>query len=295
MFGAGASDHAALASFQSFVGPAAPANDSSVEVDQGWVKVSFGGQGLKIEDWHGFWPRHKELKPVIMAAHKRLPRICQGSFMVYTGDRPPADAPGAAYYSSSVTLQNAQARGFPDYHFGDGLEGSIAAMRHAAAAPPSDLRVFWKGSVHAGTLRESLVQLAAAESALFDVHPMNWSAPDPGFIPLEAHCKYAALIDIEGNRYGYSGRIKELLHCGRPMLLQDRRHWDWPLHLLQPWAHDVPVADDLSDLVAKVRWLRGNPAVAARVGAAGAAFAAKLCTRRAAEDRILELMMRECS
>jgi hypothetical protein len=286
----------ALRHFLAYAGAPQPPAKEYLDGDEGWLNVTFNdAEGLRMDEWHGFGDRHHKLKGVIETAHAHLPASCHGSFMVYTGDRPSGVGRGMAYYGVAVRPEDAEARGFPDYHFGWGFDSEVSAARAAAAAPPNDTRVFWKGSRH--PVRERLFELAAQQehAGLFDVQAMQWHNPNFTFATLAEHCKYAALLDVAGNGNGYSGRIKELLHCGRPVLIQHRQNWDWPLHKMQAWVHYVPVAEDLSDLVDKVRWLRDNPAVARAIGEDGLRFAGAHATRRAAEKRIVELMLRECS
>jgi hypothetical protein len=96
----------------------------------------------------------------------------------------------------------------------------------------------------------------------------------------EQAARWSALVDIEG--MGYSGRLKILLHSGRPVLLQDRpwREWWWD-HLL-PMKHYIPVQRDLSDLVERARWVQDHPNEAAQIGRAGQKLAQRLLTRTSA-------------
>jgi len=58
---------------------------------------------------------------------------------------------------------------------------------------------------------------------------------------------------------------------GSPLLKVASRHGyrQWYYDRLKPWVHYVPVAADLSDLMARVEWLRANDQQARDIGQAG--------------------------
>jgi hypothetical protein len=55
-----------------------------------------------------------------------------------------------------------------------------------------------------------------------------------------------------------SWRLHELLLSGSALLLQEHAVAEWLSARLVPWEHYIPVADDLSDLVARIEWLRAD-------------------------------------
>ena len=94
--------------------------------------------------------------------------------------------------------------------------------------------------------------------------------------------RWSALVDVEG--LGYSGRLKLLLHSGRPVLVQDRPWHEWYWDSLVPMEHYIPVRRDLSDLVDQARWVQRNPEEAEQIGRAGQKLAQRLLTRASAVD-----------
>ncbi len=94
--------------------------------------------------------------------------------------------------------------------------------------------------------------------------------------------RWNALVDVEGK--GYSGRLKLLLHSGRPVLVQDRPWHEWYWDSLVPMEHYIPVRRDLSDLLDRARWVQQNPQQAAQIGRAGQKLAQRLLTRASAVD-----------
>lgn len=92
--------------------------------------------------------------------------------------------------------------------------------------------------------------------------------------------EYRYMIDVEG--FGYSGRLKLLLHAARAVLMQDRPHREYFFGDIEPFRHYVPVARDFSDLVDRIQWLRANPKREAEIVAEAQHFARTRLTRRAA-------------
>ena len=53
-------------------------------------------------------------------------------------------------------------------------------------------------------------------------------------------------------------RLPYLLAGGSLVLKQDSDYYEHFYHRLEPWVHYVPLQRDLSDVVEKVKWGRGN-------------------------------------
>jgi len=81
--------------------------------------------------------------------------------------------------------------------------------------------------------------------------------------------RYRFQLDIDGNTNSW-GCFNKLL-TGSPLLKVASRHGyrQWYYDRLKPWVHYVPVAADLSDLMARVEWLRANDQQARDIGQAG--------------------------
>lgn len=62
---------------------------------------------------------------------------------------------------------------------------------------------------------------------------------------------YKYLIDIEGN--GYSARIGLLLFSQRVVFMQERQWKQYYLFDLEPYKHYIPVKNDFSDLIDKIK------------------------------------------
>ena len=70
------------------------------------------------------------------------------------------------------------------------------------------------------------------------------------------------------------------------------REWFWDS--LVPMEHYVPVRRDLSDLVARARWVQSHPQEAAAIGRAGQKVAQQLLTRRSAVERWAGVLAGAC-
>ncbi|KAK7233810.1 glucosyltransferase [Aureococcus anophagefferens] len=189
---------------------------------------------------------------------------------VWTGD---CEASASGYCYSHV---QSFANTVPDFNFHrwaeagvDDYEDTCAALAAAGEKPAATDRAGWIGALSHGS-RKTLHDLR--DPALLDVTLMEWRPAAPGATRLPASAfvslpdlaaKYAYLVDVEGS--GYSGRLKYLLHSGRPVLLADRPHLEFFYEHLRAWDHYVPVRRDLGDLHEKIRWLQAHPAEAAAI------------------------------
>ena len=66
-----------------------------------------------------------------------------------------------------------------------------------------------------------------------------------------------------------------LLLCGSTLLNVADPHVEFFQSQLQPWVHYVPVAQDFSDLNARLQWLGDNQVEAQKIGEAGRDWALK--------------------
>jgi hypothetical protein len=159
-------------------------------------------------------------------------------------------------------------------------------------------KIVWAGSLQCG-VRNLFSIIASSRQDLFKCEVIEWSLsyledgrayqkPSNNFMTIEEQSKYRAIIDIEG--YGYSGRTKILLHTGRPLLLVDRLLWDWPMHLLIPWIHFIPVNQNLSNLIEQAEWIFNNKEKADEIGRNALEFAKIHFTTENAIKRVCEIL-----
>jgi hypothetical protein len=92
-----------------------------------------------------------------------------------------------------------------------------------------------------------------------------------------AEHKYALFID----GVGPSGRMPSLLGLNSTVFIPDPapNGLTWPMALLQPWVHYVPVLRNLSDLIDKVLWAHQHDKAAHRIAKNSAALTARVLSR----------------
>jgi len=188
----------------------------------------------------------------------------------------------------------------PDFVVGGWPEAGIfdydetcLALAAAGASPPLTDLLGWYGNAGTIPIRKEFVRRGREHPELCElVDTSDWhrdgkrmdqtqgTASGGTMTMAQQAARFAFLIDIEGQ--GYSGRLKMLLHSGRPVLVQERPWKDWFWPKLIPWVHYAPVARDLSDLFAVLAVLRADRPRAAAIGAEGRKFAKTHLTRAAA-------------
>jgi hypothetical protein len=184
------------------------------------------------------------------------------------------------------------------------MEPAVAEIQAAARASPYLLRKragVWRGSTTGirgsqatrsswhSLPRSRLVLMSKMYPALLDARftapygqtppavtsaikaaNLGWAAT----LPLaEQAARYRHLPDVEGN--SFSDRLRLLLHANATVLKQEYEWLDFFTPALTPGEHYLPVAADMSDLVAQLRWANEHELEAAAVAARGADFASR--------------------
>ncbi|MEP9388074.1 glycosyl transferase family 90 [Mesorhizobium sp. KR9-304] len=188
--------------------------------------------------------------------------------------------------------------GWPEASF-ENYDAKIAEIVAASDAVPRHDRAIWLGRVMARA-RSALMAASARDPDAIEAIGTDVTY-DPSSHMYRSHMMtmeeqvrlYRYLIDVEG--YGYSGRLKMLLHSGRVVLVQDRPYRDFFFDGIEPYRHYVPVARDCSDLAERIEWLRANPSRAAEIAAEARRFAAARLTRKAAIESWAALLERHAA
>ena len=245
--------------------------------------------------------RHRSALRLFEQADAELGLPAFGPLLLHTLDQPvcTSERPWRAYsFCTSATHLDVAA---PDFVFGgwpevgiDDYDQTCRELAAAGGAPAERPVVGWAGSLGTHPIRPVLHRIGSEHPDLLDVQQVEWGARNSEGQKLgtvtgthlsmaEQAARWGALIDVEGA--GYSGRLKLLLHAGRPVLIQDRPWHEWWHDAFRPMEHFIPVRRDLSDLVDRARWVQDHPQEAAAIGAAGQALAQQLLTRAAAAER----------
>ena len=245
--------------------------------------------------------RHRSALRLFEQADAEFGLPAFGPLLLHTLDHPvcTSERPWRAYsFCTSATHLDVAA---PDFVFGgwpevgiDDYDETCRAIAAAGAAPAERSVVGWAGSLGTHPIRPELHRIGSEHPDLLDVQQVEWGARNSEGLKLstvtgthlsmaEQAARWGALIDVEGA--GYSGRLKLLLHAGRPVLIQDRPWHEWWHDSFRPMVHLIPVRRDLADLVERARWVQEHPREASAIGAAGQALAQQLLTRAAAAER----------
>lgn len=117
---------------------------------------------------------------------------------------------------------------------------------------------------------------------------MNWERK-PYLSMDEQARQYRHVIYLEGT-CGWADRLKNLLAYGMVIFLQDTPCHEFFQPLMKPWVHYIPVQNDLSDLVDRVRWAREHETEARLIGQRAAEFAQDFLTTSAWQFYIKHLL-----
>ena len=262
-----------------------------------WKDVHDGLHALSIG---GFETRHQSLLTLVDQADHDATGSEFGPLLIHTDDRPISKAGDGWRSYAFCTASGYGDVPVPDFVFDrwpqagiDGFDETTSGMA-AAGNQPAELPVVgWIGNCHTNAVRGVLRRLSREHPDLLDVHHVDW-VQDPSQDRLKTSAgnhlslpeqvrRWSALLDVEG--HGYSGRLKLLLHSGRPVLVQDRPWREWYWDSLLPMEHYIPIQSDLSDLVDAARWVQRNRQEAERIGRSGQELAQQLLTRTAAIER----------
>lgn len=119
--------------------------------------------------------------------------------------------------------------------------------------------LFWIGNTEQIPQRIKYLELCKQHPNIFVGEKMNWvdnGRQPTKFLKLKDHCYFKYLIDMMG--YGWSGRIKLLPFCNRPLFVADREFWGWSdIQIIKQDLH-IQVKEDLSDLLEKFNWAESN-------------------------------------
>jgi hypothetical protein len=261
---------------------------------------SDGRNGLECVAFGGYETRQQSVLSLLEAAERNHPVDAFRPLLIHTNDQPiSALADGYRAYAF-CTAEGYADVAVPDFVFCRWPEVGIddydetSRLMAEAGAEAADLNVVgWIGNTLSHPIRGVMHQIGQEHPDVLDVRGVEWVRV-PSQLQLDSAAGNAlslpdqvrlwgSLIDVEGG--AYSGRLKLLLHSGRPVLIQDRPWHEWFWNELVPWENHIPVQRDLSDLVERARWVKENPQEAARIGQAGQQLAQRILTRASAIEQ----------
>ena len=142
------------------------------------------------------------------------------------------------------------------------------ACKEASKMPVLDQRAFWIGNTSNHPVRKKLLFLSERFPEYlciqdYTISHIHSNREEDGFVPLLKQPKYKYLIDVEG--IGWTDRVKIVLQLGRPLLMADRPYREWYFNDLIPMKHFVPIKEDLSDLIDKIKYLNEHPEICEQI------------------------------
>ena len=236
---------------------------------------------LQIKDYEGWSNRNQLMIELLLLMFKRYKRHFLNKrikLIIYTGDRP-EDALeyqqlGKIFAFSTTEETQDKVIPIPDFIYIGWTEVGINSWKEliSQCEEKSTLsyenpQCFWIGNTKTHSTREHLVELSKEYPELLTAIDMNWNDENgievkegvkaSRYVSIPDHANYKSLIDIQGR--GWSGRLKLLMHLGRPVFIVKRPYLEFFFPYLEPYKHYIPVKEDLSDLIEQIEWLNNNP------------------------------------
>ena len=159
---------------------------------------------------------------------------------------------------------------FPDYVFGNwwhiGLtdfdEFTQDITNNSIANPPIHNKEFWAGALQNIPQRLQYKHISNRYPNIFETMTMKWgNHSNPSrFIKLREHGQWSILIDLTG--VGWSGRLKMLPFCKRPLIIANRKFWGWSDFMILKTKNFYMANKDLSNLIQIVNYIKNNKAKA---------------------------------
>jgi len=118
----------------------------------------------------------------------------------------------------------------------------------------------------------------------------HWGLHNVRYIPLPQHCIFKYLIDLQG--FGYSGRLKFLMHSRRPIFLQERKYHEYWFWSLKPFIHYIPVKEDFSDFEEMFEWAEKNGDMCKQIAENAFEFAIKNLKKEDALIRLKNILVK---
>lgn len=205
-----------------------------------YIEFLIGPSGAKsttLSDWN---IRNNSIRRLMDATwpllYRRQPLSREWVVRIHTGDKPtpPTKTEKDILEFQTVGDSISTPGLFPDWVFGgwwhmgmDSWDPFVDSLVEAGSRPWEDARANWRGA-HLGVKQRKLyVEACGSNPDKFFGEFMEWgmNGKSNGFVSMQDQCRHAVLVDLTG--LGYSGRLKMLGFCGRPLLVADRKYWCW--------------------------------------------------------------------
>lgn len=103
-----------------------------------------------------------------------------------------------------------------------------------------------------------------------------------GFMKLNEKIRYKYILNLEGHVSAF--RLGYEFSLGSVILLADSKYYLWFSYLLKPYEHYIPIKEDLSDLIEKIKWCRESDKECKKIAENGIKFYNKYLTKEGVYD-----------
>ena len=275
-------------------------NVGGVSVVGGACSISFDGREFKFDDSRCYQTRGSSCVELVKRALMSDAidfHVNPFNLILFTGDYIydyPFCFSGPKYTDFLIPDFNFWA--WPEVGIAD-YEDTCQKILEASEEEPEYDKLFWAGNTNTNADRKKFKIMTEGDKDIVVDDTGNWVVR-PGmrrletgsrtFTSLPDHCKYKYLIDFLGN--GYSGRVKHLLHTGRPLFYQERDWNEYWFFDMKPFVHYIPVKNDLSDFYEKFEWAKNNEHECTKIGKNAQDFAANNLRRSNAIQRYVDIL-----
>lgn len=108
------------------------------------------------------------------------------------------------------------------------------------------------------------------------------------FVSMEQQSNYKYILHLDGNVAAY--RLSKSMLLGSVILIQESGTRLWFQHMLVPYVHYIPIKNNLSDLIDKIKWCQNNDEKCEEIAKNGKDFAEKILTEKACFDYICNVL-----
>lgn len=142
---------------------------------------------------------------------------------------------------------------------------------------PENWNMFGRGKLwhlqqqHPDLLEVGICRATSIDNLQSVLEAMDWHQKP--YMTMEEQAKrYKYVVYLEGT-CGWADRLKNLLALGMVIFMQQTPCHECFVPLLQPWVHYIPIKNDLSDLVDKIKWARAHDEAAREIALNASDFA----------------------
>jgi len=191
--------------------------------------------------------------------------------IIHTGDRPDYDVKKdkntIEFQTISTTYKDDL---FPDYIFGDWWHIGLTDFdkftddisTNCIKTIPIYNRVFWAGNLQNIPQRLQYKHISKLYPTAIECLTIKWKSPSEPtkFVKIRDLGQWSMIIDLTG--YGWSGRLKMLPFCKRPLIITNRKYWGWSDFMILKTKNFYMANKDLSNLIQIVNYIKNNKAKA---------------------------------